>query len=252
MKKQILSGLILGIGILMSSDDVEAARYPDFVAIAEEGGAAVVQLLIERGPNPESPSLWDRFWHFFSPPPEVDALPTQEILVSGFLIDQQGHLITHASAIQSAQLIVVELRDRRRFTASVVGEDARREVALLRLDPPLSANLPVVQLGESRQLRLGQWVMAVGAPFGFEQTVTQGIISALSSPNREQIRLIQTDAAVNPGSEGGPLFALNGEVIGMIVPLTRADGSQNNDGYSGFSFAMPMDEIQTVIRRFLK
>jgi serine protease Do len=159
---------------------------------------------------------------------------------SGFIVSPDGYVLTNAHVIDEAREVTVKLTDRREFTAKVVGIDKRSDVAVLKID---ALNLPVVKLGNPDQLKPGEWVIAIGSPFGFENSVTAGIVSATSRamPDDNYTPFIQTDVAVNPGNSGGPLFNLNGEVIGINSQIYSRTG-----GYMGLSFAVPIDIARNV------
>ncbi len=222
----------------VAAPTVRAAQLPDFAAIVQQYGPAVVNITTAgtrraaasagQVPSPE----------FFrgAPQPEV---PTQG-QGSGFIISAEGIVLTNAHVVQGAGEITVKLTDRREFRARLLGTDAATDVAVLRVD---AANLPVVRLGNPARARVGDWVLAIGSPFGFENSVTAGIVSAKgrSLPGDAYVPFIQTDVAVNPGNSGGPLFSLNGEVIGINSQIYSRSG-----GYQGLSFAIPIDVVLRV------
>jgi serine protease Do len=154
---------------------------------------------------------------------------------SGFIVSADGIVLTNAHVVKDANEVTVKLTDRREFRAKVVGTDLASDIAVLKID---AQGLPVVKLGDSKGVQVGEWVVAIGSPFGFENTVTAGIVSALSRalPGDSYVPFIQTDAAVNPGNSGGPLFNLAGEVIGINSQIYSGTG-----GYQGVSFAIPID-----------
>jgi serine protease Do len=159
---------------------------------------------------------------------------------SGFIVSADGVILTNAHVVDDAQKVTVKLTDRREFEASVIGSDAKSDVAVLKID---ARNLPVVKLGDPRTLQVGEWVVAIGSPFGLENTVTAGIVSAKgrSLPDDTYVPFIQTDVAVNPGNSGGPLFNLRGEVVGINSQIYSRSG-----GYQGLSFAIPIDVAMNV------
>jgi serine protease Do len=159
---------------------------------------------------------------------------------SGFIVSAEGVILTNAHVVDDAQKVTVKLTDRREFEASVIGSDAKSDVAVLKID---ARNLPVVKLGDPRTLQVGEWVVAIGSPFGLENTVTAGIVSAKgrSLPDDTYVPFIQTDVAVNPGNSGGPLFNLRGEVVGINSQIYSRSG-----GYQGLSFAIPIDVAMNV------
>jgi serine protease Do len=159
---------------------------------------------------------------------------------SGFIVGSDGVILTNAHVVDDAQKVTVKLTDRREFEAKVIGSDAKSDIAVLKID---AKDLPVVKLGDPRELHVGEWVVAIGSPFGFENTVTAGIVSAKgrSLPNDGYVPFIQTDVAVNPGNSGGPLFNLRGEVVGINSQIFSRSG-----GYEGLSFAIPIDVAMNV------
>ena len=161
-------------------------------------------------------------------------------LGSGFIISPDGYILTNNHVVADADEIIVRLSDRSEMKAKLVGTDPRSDVALLKID---GKNLPVLKLGKSQDLKAGQWVVAIGSPFGFDHTVTQGIISAIgrSLPNESYVPFIQTDVPINPGNSGGPLFNLTGEVVGINSQIYTRSG-----GFMGVSFAIPIDVAMDV------
>jgi serine protease Do len=169
---------------------------------------------------------------------------------SGFIISPDGYILTNTHVVSNASKITVKLTDRREFDAKVVGEDERTDVAVIKI--VAKGDLPVVRLGDSSKLRPGQWVLAIGSPFGFENTVTAGVVSATARGNVGEggngyVPFIQTDVAVNPGNSGGPLFNLNGEVVGINSQIYSRSG-----GYEGISFAIPIDVANNVAEQLIK
>jgi serine protease Do len=154
---------------------------------------------------------------------------------SGFILSADGIILTNAHVVKGAKEVTVKLTDRREYRARVLGADAKTDVAVLRID---AKNLPVVAIGKTSDLRVGEWVLAIGSPFGFENTVTAGVVSAKgrSLPDDSAVPFIQTDVAVNPGNSGGPLFNARGEVVGINSQIYSRSG-----GYQGVSFAIPID-----------
>lgn len=157
---------------------------------------------------------------------------------SGFVISQDGFVLTNAHVVEGADEVTVTLTDRREFKAKVLGADRRSDVALLKLD---AKNLPYLRTGDSSKIRVGEWVVAIGSPFNLDNTVTAGIISAKSRDTGEYLPLIQSDVAVNPGNSGGPLINMRGEVIGINSQIATLSGA-----YNGISFAVPIDEVIRV------
>ncbi len=215
---------------------------PDFRSIARDNRAAVVSIntvgrRAGRGADNVPEELREFFRRFGQGPAEPR--PSQG-LGSGFIIDAQGTILTNAHVIKDADTITVTLSDRRQITAEVIGSDERTDVAVLKID---ADNLQAVRLGDSDQMEVGHWVLAIGSPFGLDYTATQGIVSATgrSLPNEAYVPFIQTDAAVNPGNSGGPLFNAQGEVIGVNSQILSRTG-----GYIGLSFAIPIRTAMQV------
>ena len=159
---------------------------------------------------------------------------------SGFIVSADGIILTNAHVVRDAREVTVKLTDRREFRAKVLGADPRTDVAVLKID---ASNLPVVTLGKTSELKVGEWVLAIGSPFGFENTVTAGVVSAKgrSLPDDSAVPFIQTDVAINPGNSGGPLFNTRGEVVGMNSQIYSRSG-----GYQGVSFAIPIDVASRI------
>ncbi len=228
---------------------VAAGRYagaaaPDFTRLVEEEGPAVVNISVTQkavagaeAPADRNDPMYQFFRHFGVPMPQPG--PRQGI-GSGFIVSPDGYILTNAHVVDDAKSVQVKLTDRREFTAKVVGTDPKSDIALIKID---AANLPVVRIGHSAELKVGQWVVAVGSPFGFENSVTAGIVSATSRSlgGDSYVPFIQTDVAVNPGNSGGPLFDLDGEVIGINAQIYSQTG-----GYMGLSFAIPIDAAMSV------
>ena len=222
-----------------------SGQSPDFAAITREQGPAVVNISVVgrastavQGPElPDDDPLWNFFRRFEGPgfaiPPGAQA-PTRG-QGSGFIVSPDGIILTNAHVIKDAQQVTVKLTDRREFKAQVLGADERTDVAVLRID---ADGLPTVKLGSARALEPGEWVLAIGSPFGFENTVTAGVVSATgrSLPDGGYVPFVQTDVAVNPGNSGGPLFNARGEVVGINSQIYSRTG-----GYQGVSFAIPIE-----------
>jgi serine protease Do len=218
------------------------AALPDFRSIARDNRAAIVSINTvgrrdSRGADNVPEELREFFRRFGQGP--ADPRPSQG-LGSGFIIDNQGTILTNAHVVKDADTITVTLADRRQITAEVIGSDDRTDVAVLKID---ADNLQAVRLGDSDQMEVGHWVLAIGSPFGLDYTATQGIVSATgrSLPNEAYVPFIQTDAAVNPGNSGGPLFNAQGEVIGVNSQILSRTG-----GYIGLSFAIPIRTAMQV------
>ena len=235
----------------------QARDLPDFTELAEKQGPAVVNIsttqtirgnrLSQGLPFDENDPAFEMFRRFFQQQP--GGVPQQEFqsksLGSGFIISADGHVLTNAHVVDSADEVVVRLTDKREFKAKVLGADKRTDIALLKID---ASGLPVVKLGDPNKLKVGEWVIAIGSPFGFDSSVTAGIVSAKgrSLPQENFVPFIQTDAAINPGNSGGPLFNMRGEVVGVNSQIYSRTG-----GYMGLAFAIPIDvamEVQAQLR----
>jgi len=218
---------------------------PDFSSIVEANRGAVVNITVTENEktNTQMPvpdfgnDPFSQFFRHFQIPQQQHPMHG---LGSGFIVSSDGIVLTNAHVVDGATHVVVKLSDRREFNAKVLGVDKQTDIAVLKID---AKKLPTVRLGDSSSVRVGQWVLAIGSPYGFENTVTAGIISATSRalPDGTYVPFIQTDAAVNPGNSGGPLFNMNGEVIGINSQIYSQTG-----GYQGLSFAIPIDVASKV------
>ncbi len=223
------------------------AELPDFTDLAEKHSPAVVNITttqdskqVKRGHKMPEPDDMMDFFRRFMPPEGERFMPPRRGQGSGFLISSDGYILTNAHVVDDVDEVVVKVNDKREFRAKVIGSDARTDVALIKIN---ADNLPRVAIGDPNRLKVGEWVLAIGAPFGFENTVTAGIVSAKgrSLPDENYVPFIQTDAAVNPGNSGGPLFNLRGEVVGMNSQIISRSG-----GYMGLAFAIPIDVAMDV------
>jgi serine protease Do len=214
---------------------------PDFTGLVAENGAAVVNISVvekaQKTNTPGDPGEGDdplsQFFRRYQMPSPEHAPPSHGI-GSGFIISADGYVLTNAHVVADASEVTVKLTDRREFVAKVIGVDKRSDVALIKI---AASGLPTVRFGDSSRLRPGQWVVAIGSPFGFANSVTAGVVSATARPLDENaVPFIQTDAAVNPGNSGGPLFNVDGQVIGINAQIYSRTG-----GYMGMSFAIPID-----------
>lgn len=233
---------------------------PDFSQIAQRYGAAVVNISVsglrqtgddedsapaarQRGPRMDPSDPFYEFYRRFGIPGMsgrgAQAQPVRG-QGSGFIVDSNGIVLTNAHVVKDASEVTVKLTDRREFQAKVLGSDSKTDIAVLKID---AKDLPTVKLGSTRDLQVGQWVLAIGSPFGFENTVTAGVVSAKgrSLPDDSAVPFIQTDAAVNPGNSGGPLFNARGEVVGVNAQIYSRSG-----GYQGLSFAIPIEVASRV------
>lgn len=244
--KKCLAWLFLSIGFAMS---VQAGSLPDFTELAEKQSSAVVNIAttqdvkpIRRGKSPdEMMELFKRFGMPEFSMPENGFSHPRRGQGSGFIVNADGYILTNTHVVDGADEVVVKLSDRREFRAKVIGSDDKTDVALLKIE---ASNLPKVTIGDPGKLKVGEWVLAIGAPFGFENSVTAGIVSAKGRtlPQENYTPFIQTDVAVNPGNSGGPLFNMNGEVVGINSQIISRSG-----GYMGLSFAIPIDVAMEVM-----
>jgi serine protease Do len=230
------------------------SALPDFADLVERQGQIVVnisttQIVTNRSGALGFPFPFDdddpmaEFFRRFIPRGQLPNAPRESeshSLGSGFIISSDGYILTNAHVVDSADEVVVRLTDRREFNARVIGADRRSDVAVLKIE---AEGLPAAKLGNPEKLRVGEWVAAIGSPFGLENSVTAGIVSAKgrSLPQENYVPFIQTDVAVNPGNSGGPLFNLNGEVVGINSQIYSRSG-----GYMGLSFAIPIDVAMDV------
>ncbi|WP_126445493.1 DegQ family serine endoprotease [Sulfuricystis multivorans] len=259
MLKQWMKHCLLALGLALFLLKAQA-QLPDFADLAEKQGVAVVNISatqVVRGqrfgglPFDEDDPAFE-FFRRFAPHmfPRIPGAPREfefenRSLGSGFIISADGYILTNAHVVEGADEVIVKLTDKREFKAKVIGADKRTDVALIKIE---ARNLPVVTLGDPSKLRVGEWVVAIGSPFGFENSVTAGIVSAKgrSLPSENYVPFIQTDVAINPGNSGGPLFNMNGEVVGINSQIYSRSG-----GYQGISFAIPIDvamEVQAQLR----
>ena len=232
----------------------------DVADLVEKQGPAVVNIsttkLVKRSPEgvpfaiPDDEDMQEFFRRFFPGVPGGpggQGGPMQEIPArgagSGFIVSSDGYILTNAHVVKGADEVVVKLIDKRKFTAKVVGADSRTDVAVIKIH---ASNLPVVKLGDPTRLRVGEAVAAIGSPFGFENSVTAGIVSAKgrSLPSENYVPFIQTDVPINPGNSGGPLFNMKGEVVGVNSQIYSRSG-----GYQGLSFAIPIDVAMEVAKQ---
>ena len=220
---------------------------PDFRALVQRNGPAVVNVSVRADvktvAHPRMPPGLDEdspFFRFFGMPMIPDGAMPLRGEGSGFIVSPDGVILTNAHVVDDATKVEVKLTDHREFEARVIGSDAKSDVAVLKID---AKNLPVVRFGDPDALEVGEWVVAIGSPFGFENSVTAGIVSAKGRnlPDDSYVPFIQTDVAVNPGNSGGPLFNLRGEVVGINSQIYSRSG-----GYQGVSFAIPIDMAMNV------
>ncbi len=269
--KRLIASLLLGglatlggtLGLTAASAAAPAApaavrTLPDFADLVERAAPAVVNIRTAEkaragraGPSmpegmDENDPLYDFFRRFFPPNhPPVPRGPSpgggEEIprgQASGFIISADGYVLTNHHVVDGADEILVTLTDNREFRGKLVGSDRRTDVALVKID---ATNLPRLPIGDTGKLRVGEWVLAIGSPFGLESTVTAGIVSAKGRDTGEYLPFIQTDVAVNPGNSGGPLLNMAGEAVGINSQIYSRTG-----GFMGISFAIPIDEAMRV------
>lgn len=234
------------------------AQLPDFTELAENNSPAVVNISTKQksviGKSldkhqfkiPEMPDgspFNDLFKHFFGDQFNFDQMPefNSESLGSGFIISEDGYIMTNHHVVNGADEVIVRLNDRREFTAEIIGSDKQTDIALLKID---ATGLPLVKIGSGADLKVGEWVLAIGSPFGFDHTVTAGIVSAKGRnlPDENYVPFIQTDVAINPGNSGGPLFNLDGEVVGVNSQIYSRSG-----GFMGLSFSIPIEMAMNVV-----
>ncbi|MFT5132707.1 MAG: serine protease Do [Gammaproteobacteria bacterium] len=254
--KNEISRAVFTLGLILGSQLVAGRSLPDFTSLVEEHSAAVVNIsssskkVHTQTPNlnipdlPEDSPFYDFFNKYFGQVPKGDQpFSERSSLGSGFIISNDGYVITNNHVVENADEIIVGLKDRRELVAKLVGTDKRSDIALLKIE---GEDFPTLKLGASNKLKVGEWVMAIGSPFGFNHSVTAGIVSAMGRPlpNENYIPFIQTDVAINPGNSGGPLFNLDGEVIGVNSQIYSRTG-----GFMGLSFAVPIDVVVNVYQQ---
>ena len=270
--RAFLLGAALALGVATQAAAQPQPALPNFADLVEKHGPAVVNIRTEaRAQRTQVPGLSEddpmfEFFRRFMPPDqrpqprgrgernekgEPRGGPLRPFgLGSGFVISADGYIVTNAHVIENAEVIHVRFTDKREMKAKVIGADKRSDVALVKVE---AANLPFLKLGDSNAVRVGEWVLAIGSPFGFANSVTAGILSAKSrdlpadSGASDAVPFLQTDVAVNPGNSGGPLFNLRGEVIGINSQIFSRTGS-----YAGISFAIPIDYAANVIEQLKK
>ena len=241
--------LIGGCLLIGLASTVQARDLPDFTVLAKQNSPAVVNISTEQKSSlkkrlpkgfsmpdvPEGSPFNDLFKHFFGEGMEDFAERESQSLGSGFVISSDGYILTNYHVVADADEVQVRFSDRRFYEAKVIGSDKGSDVALIKIE---ATDLPTVKIGKSSDLQVGEWVLAIGSPFGFDHTVTAGIVSAKgrSLPSENYVPFIQTDVAINPGNSGGPLFNLDGEVIGVNSQIYSRTG-----GFMGLSFAIPIE-----------
>ena len=263
----IASLFFIPVSVGIAPAVAHAATLPDFTDLVDKVGPAVVNIrTTERSkaalpqglpgapPGADDEEMQEFFRRFFGQPNPRQQQPApsprgrkqapqQEEQVprgvgSGFIVSPDGYVLTNAHVVEGADEVVVTLTDKREFKAKIIGSDRRTDVAVVKIE---GSNLPRLTMGDSSKLRVGEWVIAIGSPFGLDNTVTAGIVSANSRDTGDYLPLIQTDVAVNPGNSGGPLINMRGEVVGINSQIYSRSG-----GYMGISFAVPIDEAIRV------
>lgn len=245
---------VIAVWLLLGLN-VQARSLPEFTELVAENGAAVVNISTTKNNKrqtklpslppgieiPEGTPFDELFKHFFGAPGMAPEPYEAHSLGSGFVLSSDGYILTNHHVIKDADEIIVRFSDRSEHEAKVLGSDERSDVALLKVE---ATNLKSVKLGDSTKLQVGEWVLAIGSPFGFDYSATAGIVSALgrSLPSDSYVPFIQTDVAINPGNSGGPLFNLDGEVVGINSQIYSRTG-----GFMGVSFAIPMDVVMNVV-----
>ena len=256
--RRALAALALSLGLLVAAAPqvARAQALPDFTELVEKVGPAVVNIrTTERGRAVRGPGggeIDDDMLEFFrrfglpmpnrpnprSPQQPGDGDPQPRGVGSGFILNADGYVMTNAHVVEGADEVIVTLADKREFKAKIIGADKRSDVAVVKIE---ASGLPAVRIGDVAKLKVGEWVIAIGSPFGLESTVTAGIVSAKSRDTGDLLPLIQTDVAINPGNSGGPLINMRGEVVGINSQIYSRSG-----GYQGISFAIPIDEAARV------
>ena len=258
MATAMLAGwaMVPASGALAQSPAAAVRGLPDFTDLVEQVGPSVVNIRTLEKARPSTPGaggpdeeMQELFRRFFGVPmpnaprqgprqnrPEQEAQPRG--VGSGFILSSDGFIMTNAHVVEGADEVMVTLPDKREFKARIVGADKRTDVAVVKIQ---ATGLPAVKVGDVSRLRVGEWVMAIGSPFGLENTVTAGIVSAKQRDTGDYLPFIQTDVAINPGNSGGPLINMRGEVVGINSQIYSRSG-----GFMGISFAIPMDEAMRV------
>jgi serine protease Do len=248
----VAASMILIGAMLPRGGAAQGRELPDFTELAEKWGPSVVNIrTLERGRSSASsdidPSMEEFFRRFGIPMPgrpdprrgpRSDDEPQQRGVGSGFILSTDGFVMTNAHVVDGADEVLVTLTDKREYKARLVGFDKRTDVAVVKIE---ASGLPAVKIGDVSRLKVGEWVMAIGSPFGLENTVTAGIVSAKQRDTGDFLPFIQTDVAINPGNSGGPLINMRGEVVGINSQIYSRSG-----GFMGISFAIPIDEAMRV------
>ena len=254
---------LMGAQLTVAQAQQPTLQLPDFTQLVERVGPSVVNIRImervSKNVRPEvDPQIEELFRRFGLPMPMIPGAPTpnkpntprnakpapsdeepqQRGVGSGFIFGTDGYVMTNTHVVKGADEVLVTLTDKREFKAKIIGLDSRTDVAVVKID---TTGLPAVKIGDTSRLKVGEWVMAIGSPFGLDNTVTAGIVSAKQRDTGEFLPFIQTDVAINPGNSGGPLLNLRGEVVGINSQIYSRSG-----GFMGISFAIPIDEAMRV------
>ena len=251
--------LVLGapLALLPAPAQAQTMQLPDFTELVERVGPAVVNIrttesrrtAASSGNSEVDPSVEEFFRRFGIPMPGrpdprrptprgEDEAPQQRGTGSGFILTSDGFVMTNAHVVEGSDDVIVTLTDKREFKARIVGSDRRTDVAVVKIE---ATGLPIVKIGDVGRLKVGEWVMAIGSPFGLDNSVTAGIVSAKARDTGDYLPFIQTDVAINPGNSGGPLINMRGEVVGINSQIYSRSG-----GFQGISFAIPIDEAARV------
>lgn len=248
----MLKNIFTSVLFVLLAQSVAARELPDFTALVEKQGAAVVNVsttqMVQNSQGsgipgfPEGDPLAELFKRFGVPQPKEQEAQS---LGSGFIISSDGYILTNAHVVNAADKITVRLTDQREYKAKVIGADRRTDVALIKIE---ATGLPKITQGDPALLKVGEWVLAIGSPFGFDSSVTAGIVSGKGRSLQQEnfVPFIQTDVAINPGNSGGPLFNMKGEVVGINSQIYSRSG-----GYMGLSFAIPIDVAMGIVQQLL-
>lgn len=255
MFKQLF--FVLLMSVTMAFTPAAVAALPDFTQLAEQHGDEVVNISVTQNVSrrsglrgfPQDEQMQELFKHFGIPFPGMPGQGERQpeyknkSLGSGFIISHDGYVLTNAHVVNGADEVIVKLKDQREFKAKIIGSDKRTDVALLKID---ATGLPKASIGNTSNLKVGQWVAAIGSPFGLENTMTQGIVSAIGRalPQENFVPFIQTDVAINPGNSGGPLYNLDGQVVGINSQIYSRSG-----GSVGLSFSIPIDVAMNITQQ---
>jgi serine protease Do len=249
----VVAASLIFVGALIPRGATAQVReLPDFTELAEKWGPSVVNIrTLERGraaPGSDVDPNMEEFFRRFGIPmpgrpdqrrgPRGDDEPQQRGVGSGFILSTDGFVMTNAHVVDGADEVLVTLTDKREFKARLIGFDKRTDIAVVKIE---ASGLPAVKIGDVSRLKVGEWVMAIGSPFGLDNTVTAGIVSAKQRDTGDFLPFIQTDVAINPGNSGGPLINMRGEVVGINSQIYSRSG-----GFMGISFAIPIDEAMRV------